>query len=185
VLQELIQEQVLQASEVRVRFYGPVEPWLPMLVARYGLGDVVRLNGVLPRREVLQREMESQILLLLGWSDSSETGQHTGKLFEYLGAARPILAVGGYQGVLTDVLHQTNAGIHALSRSQLRECLATMYREFRETGEVGYQADPVEVNRYGHPEMARKFAQLLDEIAGTAAATRSIGEFPLGHWNSE
>jgi hypothetical protein len=97
VLRDLFREPVLR----------PCELWLPTLVSRYGLEEVVELNDVVGRGEALHREMEPQILLLLGWSDAKETGQHTGKLFGYLGAGRPILPVGRSRGVLADVLDKT------------------------------------------------------------------------------
>jgi glycosyltransferase involved in cell wall biosynthesis len=162
VLSELIREQMLPPERVRVRFYGPPEPWLPDLIARYGLQAVVELNNVVGRKEALQREMESQILLLLGWSDPKETGQHSGKLFEYLGAGRPILAVGGNRGVLTEVLEETRAGVHALSKTQLRESILAMYRDFKDSGQVRYHAVPGAVEQYSHRQMARKFADVLD-----------------------
>ena len=59
-----------------------------------------------------------------------ENGQHTGKVFEYFGARRPILAVGGVAGVLTEVLEETGTGTHALSKAQLRQFLTESYAEF-------------------------------------------------------
>jgi glycosyltransferase involved in cell wall biosynthesis len=166
VLAELIRERVLLSTEVRVRFFGEVEPWLTALISRYGLEAVVELHGVISREEVLQREMESQILLLLGWSDPKETGQHTGKLFEYLGAARPILAVGGTSGVMPELLNETKAGIHALTRQQLRDCLIAMYREFKNDGAVRYCPDNRAIEQYSHRQMARRFASVLNLSTG-------------------
>ena len=126
--------------------------------------------GVLDREEVVQREVESQVLLLLGWSDPKESGQHTGKLFEYLGASRPILAVGGSKGVLTEVLDETRSGIHALSKQQLRDCIITMYREFRQDGRVRYCPEPGAVERYSHNHMAHRFADVLNETVNKYVA---------------
>ena len=166
VLGELIREQILPSSKVRVRFYGNAEPWLPALIAQHGLEDVVELKGVSVRAEVLQREMESQVLLLLGWSDHKETGQHSGKLFEYFGAGRPILAIGGSRGVLTEALEETKAGIHALSRQQLRQSLVQMYAEFRDGGQVRYHADSTAIEQYNHRLMAKKVAAVLNDTMG-------------------
>src|SRR5207248_1972371 len=127
VLSQLLAEKALAAADVRVRFYGPVEAWLPQQVARYRLGDVVEIHGVVPRGEALRHQAESQVLLLLGWSDTREDGQHTGKLFEYFGAARPVLAVGGARGVLSETLQNTRTGVHALSREQVRAFLLSAY----------------------------------------------------------
>jgi glycosyltransferase involved in cell wall biosynthesis len=181
VLSELIREQMLPLERVRVRFYGPPEPWLPDLIARYGLQAVVELHDVVGRDEALQREMESQILLLLGWSDAKETGQHSGKLFEYLGAGRPILAVGGNRGVLTDVLEETRAGIHALSKTKLRESILAMYRDFKDSGRVRYQADPEAVEQYSHRQMARKFADVLDvtaDVENSPSGVTALSDVP-------
>jgi hypothetical protein len=74
---------------------------------------VVELNVPTPRKKVMEHQRGSQVLLVLPWSDPSETGHHSAKLFEYFAAARPILAVGGSLGVLTEALEETHAGVHA------------------------------------------------------------------------
>src|SRR4029077_8859662 len=127
VLADLISEQVMQPEDIQVRFYGPDEPWVTAQVQQYGLNQVVAVHGMVTRDESLQRQAESQVLLLLGWADPRETGQHSGKLFEYFGAARPILAIGGSRGVLTEALEETHAGVHALSKEQARNFLVTAY----------------------------------------------------------
>ena len=123
VVHELIEEGIVDRKQMRIRFYGPIEPWVEPLVDRYDLKGVVEVHGSIGRSEALQRQQESQLLLLLGWANPQETGQHTGKLFEYFGARRPILAVGGVAGVLTETLEETGAGVHALSKPQLRQFL--------------------------------------------------------------
>jgi glycosyltransferase involved in cell wall biosynthesis len=166
VLSELIRSGTLIRSDVEVRFYSPPEPWLIEIVHKYGLEDVVKINAMVKREEALRRQAESQLLLLLGWHDPNERGQHTGKLFEYLGAKRPIVAVSGYRGVMSEVLEETRAGVHALSKEQLRGVLVNAYGEFRSAGRVAYQGLDSEVNAYTQQEMARRFARLLDGMVG-------------------
>jgi glycosyltransferase involved in cell wall biosynthesis len=166
VLSELIASGALVRSDVVVRFYGPPEPWLTVLIQKYGLEGVVEIHGVVGRDEALRREAESQILLLLGWNDPSERGQHTGKLFEYMGCKRPILAVSGAYGVMSQTLEETRAGVHALSTEQLRSVLLDAYGHFRSHGRVPYEGRDSEVQAYTHQEMARRFAQKLDELVG-------------------
>jgi glycosyltransferase involved in cell wall biosynthesis len=164
VLQELIAEGALQKDDIRLRFYGPPESWLPVLAVRYGLKDVVEMPGVVARQEALRLQAESQILLLLGWSDPKETGQHTGKLFEYFGSARPILAVGGSQGVLTETLRETGTGVHISDKARLRDYLLAQYADFKATGFVKYQVNDAAVAKYTHLEMARKFSNVLTAV---------------------
>ena len=168
VLADLVNEEVMQPGDVQVRFYGPVEPWITAQVQQYGLDQMVAINGLVTRDESLQRQAESQVLLLLGWANPRETGQHSGKLFEYFGASRPILAIGGSHGVLTEALDETHAGVHALSKEQVRNFLLTAYGEFKAKGYVAYQGEETAINRYTHFRMARQFAELLSSVSDTA-----------------
>ena len=162
VAHELIEEKIIERDRMRIRFYGPIEPWVEPLIERYDLRGVVEVQGSIERSAALERQQESQILLLLGWANPQENGQHTGKLFEYFGSRRPILAVGGVAGVLTEVLEETGAGVHALSKAQLRQFLIESYQEFRERGEVRFRGDESVLMKYTHQAMARNFAALLD-----------------------
>ena len=79
VVHELIVEGIIDRKQMRIRFYGPIEPWVEPLVERYDLKGVVEIHGSIDRSEALQRQQESQLLLLLGWANPQETGQHTGQ----------------------------------------------------------------------------------------------------------
>jgi glycosyltransferase involved in cell wall biosynthesis len=164
VLRDLLKEGSISADELRVRFYGPLEAWLPALIRKYGLDTAAELHGPIPRKDVMLHQRESQVLLVLPWSDRRETGHHSAKLFEYFAAERPILAVGGSRGVLTQTLEETHAGVHALSKERLREFLLNAYAEYKEYGRVSYAGDRQAIEQYSHPEMARSFARLLDGV---------------------
>ncbi len=166
-VRDLIAARLISKDDVRIRFYGHSQPWMPPRVKAYGLEQLVEIHGRVPRAEALARQAESQLLLLLGWSDPRETGQHTGKLFEYFGAGRPILAVGGVRGVVAPTLEETRTGIQVHSAEELRQVLLTAYREFKNTGSVSYNPDKRAVEQYTHEQMARKFADVLNATAGS------------------
>jgi glycosyltransferase involved in cell wall biosynthesis len=165
VIADLVREGILCGSEVRLRFYGPAAPWLAALVQHYGLDGLVKIHGPVPRGTALAHQRESQLLLLLGWTDATEAGVYTGKLFEYLGSRRPILAVGGPPGVVSELLDETLAGVHVTSKAQLQEFLVNAYATYQRTAHVPYEGDDSAIQQYTHIEMARKFAAILDQIA--------------------
>jgi len=172
VLSDLIKDGSIPASELRVRFYGRIEAWLPALIEKFGLTDVVAVNGPTPRTDSVAHQRESQILLLLPWSNPKETGHHSAKLFEYLAAARPILAIGGARGVIAETLQAANAGVHALSNAQVREFLLSAYGSYKTIGHVPYSGKKQAVEEYGHPNMARRFAAVLDSVVDGAKSRR-------------
>src|ERR1700693_2832494 len=61
VVRDLIEEEAIPAGDLSIRFYGGVEPWLPILVEKYGLNRVVELNGPTPRGAVMEHQRESQV----------------------------------------------------------------------------------------------------------------------------
>ena len=178
VLGDLIKDGTIPANELRVRFYGRIEPWLPARIEKYGLKEVVAVNGPTSRMQSIARQRESQILLLLPWSNPKETGHHSAKLFEYLAAARPILAIGGAQGVITETLEAADAGLHAISKAQVREFLLTAYADYKTKGYVPYFGNKHAVEEYGHPNMARRFAQALDSVVAGAMPRTSSRNMP-------
>lgn len=97
-IQELIQEGESRREVIRVRFYGSIEPWLPALVRSFGLEDVVEVAGTVSRDEALRRQRESQLLLMLCWSDLRETGQHTEKFSNIWAQGDPCSRLGAVAG---------------------------------------------------------------------------------------
>jgi len=168
-LYDLIREGVVSREKVRVRFYGPIEPWLAVTVRSFGLEDLVEIAGSVSRDEALHHQMESQLLLMLCWSDTRERGQFTGKVFEYIGARRPILAIGGARTVVGDLLEQTKTGVHLLSREEIKATLLAWYSEYLEKGGVLYRGDQRAIDPYTHKEMASRFAGVLERVVNPSA----------------
>jgi glycosyltransferase involved in cell wall biosynthesis len=163
---ELIYERKLDRRFIKVRFYGISDEyyWLEKEVKYLGLEDIVSLNPPVPRNIALEKQRESQVLLLLNWNNPKEVGVYTGKVFEYLAAQRPILAIGGPKGVITDLLKETNAGIHVLNYDELKHTLIQFYDEYKTYGQVIYRGQMDRISKYSHHEMARKFAAVLDFV---------------------
>jgi len=163
-LRDLVADGAMKPGDIEVRFYGRKEAWVEKEINDCGLGSIVKQNGVVLREIALEKQRESQILLLLKWEDPQESGVYTGKVFEYLAARRPILATGGSSDVVDELLGETGAGICAPSVEDVKDVLKKLYQEYKLKGEVAYQGRESSINKYNHREMARKFAGILDSL---------------------
>jgi len=158
---------LLGQNDVRIDIYGPHENWLENDIEKYHLQDVVTLYGMVTRERAITEQRKAQILLLLTWNHPAEKGVYTGKLFDYLAARRPILSIGYTDGgVVKELLDKTQAGVHCSNETELREYLLKAYREYKELGAVQYHGIEAEIMKYSHREMARKFAEVLEEVTG-------------------
>jgi len=173
-LSDLASENVIDLRDVEVSFLGPELGWLDRLVDSYGLNGVVRQLGMVPRQVCVEKQRESQLLLVLGWLDHSELGVYTAKVFEYLAALRPILAVGGSPNdVLHSLLEDTGAGTLCPGAEETRGYLEQAYREFKAQGQVAYRGNRDRLMDYSYRQMGRSFGELLDRI--TAATSSDTG----------
>ncbi|MEW5729769.1 MAG: glycosyltransferase [Pseudomonadota bacterium] len=112
-----------RAKRVRVHFYGRLLPGVQELVDRHGVGDLVEVHPLVPYRDSLRLQAEADVLLLLLWDTPEERGVFTGKLFEYLGARRPILSLGLEKGVAPDMILERGAGAVATDSDAIARVL--------------------------------------------------------------
>jgi len=163
-LRDLIAEGSMDAGDVEVRFYGPETGWIDKQVERYGLTAIVRQFGTVPREIALNKQRESHLLLLPKWNDAQQRGNYPAKIFEYLAARRPVLAVGGFPDVVDQLLDETKAGVSGQTGKEIKVVLLQFYKEYKSTGAVIYAGDEAEASKYSHRQMARKFAAILDSL---------------------
>ena len=164
-LRDLLSEGAINPTDIEVRFYGPHESWLEKEHQRYGISSIVKQYGTIPKQDALEKQWESQLLLLLDWDDTAEFGVYPGKVFEYFAARRPILAVGGREGnVISWLLKETNAGAHAPGVEDVKNALRRFYKEYKSTGNLAYAGDETAINKYSFREMANKFASALNKL---------------------
>jgi len=162
-LKDLIAEKIIDPNDIDLRFFGSESFFLHKEIEKYKLSSVVKEYDKIPREEVLKKQRESQILLLLKWEDPKEKGVYSGKIFEYLAAKRPILATGGSKDVISELLEETKAGIDALTVEEIKIALKSFYYEYKQKRKVSFNGDIEEINKYSYREVAKKFADVLNQ----------------------
>ncbi|WP_423186036.1 glycosyltransferase [Alishewanella sp. d11] len=97
----------------KIDFYGSNLGFIDFLIKKYDLGSCITLNSMISREEAIAKQSNSDILLLLTWNDPKEKGILTGKLFEYIGAAKPILLIGAIHDDAANIIVQNGFGFAA------------------------------------------------------------------------
>ena len=161
-LSELIANGDIEQADCDVRFYGQYAHWLDKKIQSLGLSSIVSQHRAIPHKDIMDIQKSSQILLLLDWDDMRETGAYTAKIFEYLGAGRPVLATGGMHGnAISDLIKETDAGIHAPTVGEVKNALLEYYQEYKSKGMIEYRGYKDGTYKYSQQEMAKSFAGLL------------------------
>jgi glycosyltransferase involved in cell wall biosynthesis len=95
-----------------VRFVGDFRPADREWAEGLGLGDRLELIPYVARRRSLELQRDSEaLLLLIPEAGGRGRGVLSGKVFEYLAAERPILAVVPPDGAAARLIRETGAGV--------------------------------------------------------------------------
>ncbi len=165
-LERLIDDGELKESEILVRFYSQWDPAFERLREEMKHKDIVELNGMVPREQALVRQAESSVLLLVAFDEPQASIWHTSKIFEYMGAGRPILAWAPRGGEVARLISETRTGAAPATESELEQVLREWVRAFRETGSVPYAPDAEELARYSRRELAGELARVMESVLG-------------------
>jgi glycosyltransferase involved in cell wall biosynthesis len=126
---------------------------------------VLRAVPQRPFHEAL-REMTEAAALLLVIPREGGPGNHTGKLFDYLAAARPVLCLAPEPNVAADLVRESGSGLVAPpdDPAAIAEALSALWRDWK-SGRMLPHRRPEVVERYEADAQARSYAALLDELA--------------------
>jgi glycosyltransferase involved in cell wall biosynthesis len=124
------------AEKVRIVFHGSYLSSIQEAAAQYEVEHLVEVKAAIPYKESLRMQSESDILLLLLWTDTRQRGVYTGKLFEYIGARRPILAIGGVDCVAAELIASRHAGVALKEPGAIAARLQQWIRQKDEAGGI-------------------------------------------------
>ena len=154
--------------DIEARFLGDFRSADRVWAEELDLGDRLRLLPYAPRRTSLEMQRDSEVLLLL-IPDAGGRGKGvlSGKVFEYLAAERPILAVVPPDGAAAELLRETGAGVVVAPDDVdgMGVALAQLERSWREGTLDGTPLSDDWRRRLSRTTRTEEFAAFLEEVA--------------------
>ncbi len=125
-------------------------------------GVYIERTGYVSHRESIRYLFRSDVLLLLIGKGVGSGNFYTGKVFEYLRAKRPILAIVP-DGVAKDLINETRTGLCAdpSDTPQIAEALERLYRLRNE-----FSPDFSEIKKYSREVQTEKLLSIFESIKG-------------------
>jgi glycosyltransferase involved in cell wall biosynthesis len=163
VLSELVQENADFAKDLEIKLVGASDYSVTKSIAESGLDNRVVKIDYLPHKEAIRVLKSSQVLLLLVNNTPHSKGILTGKLFEYLNAGRPILAIGPSQGEVEYVLEETSTGRLAdfNDGETLKKLILEYYQSYRENK---LEINSRNIDNYSRKTLTGKISGIFNEI---------------------
>jgi glycosyltransferase involved in cell wall biosynthesis len=159
-LETLASERAVDPELCEVRVVG--NAWLDRGL-RAGLCRIVHTGHVTHRRALVEMGAASALLLF----EPPGSRAMTGKVFEYLASARPILCVAPRDSLASRLVSDLKGGIcvEPEDADGIRKALLSLFSRWRD-GTLGAQPETRArvLERYSRPRLAGQLAGVLDEV---------------------
>jgi hypothetical protein len=105
-------------------------------VRQHSLAHCVEIRPQIARHEMLRVERQVDILLECRWVDPKGDGVIPGKLFEYIGARRPILSIGSTTAEAADIVREGRLGLVSSDPDEIKAMLLCALQTKRRLGRL-------------------------------------------------
>ncbi|MCR4433225.1 MAG: glycosyltransferase family 4 protein [Caldiserica bacterium] len=156
------------AENIQVLFVGPFENRVSPIVDSLDLGKTVRFLGFLPHEQSVAIMRRSHLLLLVLGSKAGGEKIYPAKVFEYLAAQKPILALVP-DGITKELLKESGVAfiVNPENEDAVAIALDKIYRAYKENG-LPLNVEPANLQNFNARELTKNLAQLMDNIQRTA-----------------
>jgi hypothetical protein len=118
------------AGQAHVDFFGRDCDCVLPLARERGVADNVATHGAVPHHMALRAQRQSAVLLILLKMDGVAEDEVGSKIFEYVGAHRPILAIGPTNSIVRQLIVRNDLGWFVGSVAECRDALKRAYQLF-------------------------------------------------------
>jgi glycosyltransferase involved in cell wall biosynthesis len=163
---ELRRRRRLEATTFQAVFhlYGAAQPDLAGMAAELGIADLVRVLPPVDPQTIVSHMRGAHALLFVHWGGSNSKGWFSGKIYEYLGAQRPILCQGDPNHDVCRMLSDLQAGVVSESPDVLADGLERWFDEWQRTGTVQPPISEDQLYPMSRQHGTTQLADLLDSL---------------------
>jgi glycosyltransferase involved in cell wall biosynthesis len=160
VLSELIEENPVFRDFFELRLIGKISESVLESAHKAGLKQYISVVGYLNHKDAVESQRTSQMLLLIEIDKPETRGIIPGKVFEYLAAKRPILAIGPEGWDVKKIISDTNSGACFTYDDKL-ELKSYLEKSFQSFLNGKLKANTKNIERYSRRKLTQRLTELI------------------------
>lgn len=165
-LERLIEQKRIRPEEFSLRFIGRFGAEVEKMFADASFKSSIQVINYLPHSESIKMLMQSDALLLIVDESKESVEIVPGKVYEYIGVKKPILAIAPRNGAIAELIAETRAGLiaHQSEISDIAENILGLFQNWkreRGTGQTAFNPNTEIIANYERRNAAKALAELL------------------------
>lgn len=162
-LRELLHEIPELKKKLRLKLFGQTDFGVIQSAESYGLGDYIVRQNFIPHSKAVEEMHQAYLLLLPINNTLNQNGVVPGKLFEYIGAGRPILGIGPTSADASEIIKANSCGVMVDYQdiNTMKEVILIYFQDFV-SGKSNVMSEIL--STYSRRQLAKEYAQLLSRV---------------------
>jgi glycosyltransferase involved in cell wall biosynthesis len=164
-LSMLHEQGVLRPSDVVLRFVGRFGQDVLDMMTQSPFASSIHNVGYVPHHESIAWLLRSNVLLLIVDEAPESNAIVPGKVYEYLGTKRAVLALAPHGSAIEQLVHETQAGV-SVPQSDVEgiaQAISVMVNRWKNGQPLATPFDGA-IEQYERKHAARRLAQLLSSL---------------------
>ncbi len=164
VLWKCLADSAALRKNVKIYLIGRVHPVVLDSIDHHGLSGFTEIHGFIPHGEVVKYLSAADLLLMVIPKIHNNRGIVTGKLFEYIGSGRPILAFGPLQSDAGQILAQFSNSLMC-DYDDIWNCRSFIEKTYESWLNGRLSVSSPELRRqFSRRSQAQKFVEIFDSL---------------------
>jgi hypothetical protein len=163
-VEELVNEGKVSPEKVRIVFVGRLGSDVIDTIESSGIRSLIEIHPYVSHRDSIKFLIKSDVLLLIIDEDRAGGIIVTGKVYEYFGARRPIIAIAP-EGELANLIRWARVG--KVAKNGDIEGIKRIFLEYYNgylSGKVNFNPDEREIAKYNRRECTRKLSEIFNKV---------------------
>ncbi|MCX7736398.1 MAG: glycosyltransferase family 4 protein [Candidatus Kapabacteria bacterium] len=164
-IEKLIADRKINPDDLKLVFVGRFGDEIHDMFNKVSFKNSIQVFGYVPHKESVEFILRSDVLLLV--VDESKESEEIvpGKVYEYIGTRKPVLAIAPNNSAIAKLIKETNSGLiaHQSEIDKIAANFLSFYEAWKNNKKL-INPNENEINKYERRESARQLAGLLDSI---------------------
>ncbi len=170
----LVHRKEVDPQKIRLRFIGRFGEEVMAMFRNSDVRDSIEIIGYMPHGESIRQLLLSDALLLVVDECAESEEVVPGKVYEYIGSRKPVIAVAPEQSAIADLIAETRGGYvaHQSNIPGIAGAFLALYRNHVE-GTEALEPDEEAIGRYERKNVTGMLADLLNNAVAASTNGKS------------